>query len=418
MNTSQKKIFNDPVYGFVAVPYGLLFNLLEHPYFQRLRRIKQTSLTHFVYPGALHTRFHHALGAYHLMSQALTVLKEKGTLLSQEEEEAAGAAILLHDIGHGPFSHTLENTLIRVSHETLSRLYLEKLNEDHKGALDLAIRIFKDEHEQPFLHQLVSGQLDMDRMDYLSRDSFYTGVSEGVISYDRIIKMLDVHRGQLVVEEKGIYSLQKFLIARRLMYWQVYLHKTVLSAEQMLIRTLQRARHLHRDGVEVPAGPYLTYFLDHEFGERDFHSQRDKLLHYFAQLDDTDIMFALKSWQQHGDPMLRYLARGLINRRLFRLELSNEPFPQDKVEQIKEIVGRELGIPVSMLDYLVYTGQETNSAYSTSKDEIMILYKSGEVAPLSENADHDVSPRLVVKYYLSYPKVGPLAPGKFQRKPV
>ncbi len=405
----QKKIFNDPVYGFVAVPYGVLFDLLEHPYFQRLRRIKQVSLTHYVYPGALHTRFHHALGAFHLMSQALNVLREKGAQLTKEEEEGAGIAILLHDIGHGPFSHTLENTLIRVPHESLSLLYLEKLNEAFNGSFDLAIRIFKNSHHQPFLHQLVSGQLDMDRMDYLSRDSFYTGVSEGVISYDRIIKMLSVHQGQLVVEEKGIYSLQKFLIARRLMYWQVYLHKTVLSAEQMLVRTLERARHLHREGVDVPAGPYLTFFLDNEFEEKDFHTERDKLLHYFAQLDDNDIMFALKTWKSHGDPMLRYLSSGLLDRKLFRLEFSNQPFPLEKVAEIKAIVCRELGITEEMANYLVYTGKETNSAYSTSKDEIMILYKGGQVAPLSENADHDINPRVVVKHYLSYPKIGSLA---------
>jgi len=258
---SKSKIFNDPVYGFVSVPYGLLFNLVEHRWFQRLRRIKQVSLTHYVYPGALHTRFHHALGALHLMQQAIEVLRSKGAYISDQEAEAVSAAILLHDIGHGPFSHTLEHTLVRAHHEALSLLFMEQLNQELGGALDMTIRIFRDQYPKRFLHQLVSGQLDMDRMDYLNRDSFFTGVHEGVIGYDRIIKMLAIQNDELVVEEKGIYSIEKFLIARRLMYWQVYLHKTVLSAEQMLVQTLRRAKDLVRAGELVPVYGGLAYFF-------------------------------------------------------------------------------------------------------------------------------------------------------------
>jgi len=400
----KKKIFNDPVYGFVSVPYGILFELLEHPYFQRLRRIKQVSMTHYVYPGALHTRFHHALGAFHLMTQALEVLRSKGVDVSPEECEAACIGILLHDIGHGPFSHTLENTLIGVSHEQLSLLFMQQLNDQFDGALDLAIQIFQNSYPKHFLHQLISGQLDMDRMDYLSRDSFYTGVYEGVISYDRIIKMLAVHEGELVVEEKGIYSLEKFLIARRLMYWQVYLHKTVLSAEQMLIRALARAKDLTGEGKEVPASPALQFFLQNPPREAEFLRQPQGMLERFARLDDFDITAALKAWVDHPDPLLAYFARGLIHRRLFKLELRNEPFEPAYVDEIEQRVQQRLSFPKELLPYLVYQGKETNHTYNTSKEEIMILYKNGTVAPLSLNTDHDVQPRLVTKYYLSYPK--------------
>ncbi|PSR14529.1 MAG: phosphohydrolase, partial [Bacteroidetes bacterium] len=278
-----QKIFNDPVYGFVQVPYGLLFSLVEHRYFQRLRRIKQLSLTHYVYPGALHTRFHHGLGALHLMSETIAVLRDKGVDISPAEAEAVQIAVLLHDIGHGPFSHTLEHTLIHVHHEELSVLYMEKLNEEFGGQLELAIQIFKGQYEKPFLAQLVSSQLDMDRMDYLNRDSYFTGVSEGVIGYDRLIKMLTVHDGELVVEEKGIYSVERFLTARRLMYWQVYLHKTVLAAELMLIRTMERAKDLIEAGESLPAPAALAFFLQHrDLQLTDFKTRRDELLDCFA----------------------------------------------------------------------------------------------------------------------------------------
>lgn len=401
----KQKILNDPVYGFIHIPYGILFELIEHPFFQRLRRIKQVSLTHYVYPGALHTRFHHALGALHLMSQAIEVLRSKGADISEEEARAVSIAILLHDIGHGPFSHTLEHTLINVSHEDISLLFMKKLNELYGGALDLAMQIFRDEYPKKFLHQLVSGQLDMDRMDYLTRDSYFTGVYEGVIGYDRIIKMLAVHDGELVVEEKGIYSIEKFLIARRLMYWQVYLHKTVVSAEQMLVRTLQRAKTLAQSGVTVPAPDSLAFFMKNELHREDFESRPDELLGHFASLDDYDVMSALKAWMRHPDYVLRYFSECLINRRLFRLEFSNEPFDEAyKTEKKQQVMAAKPEAPAEAADYFLMEGQESNSAYSTFKDEIKILLKSGRVLPLSQISDHPVQPKIITKYYLGYPK--------------
>lgn len=398
------KILNDPVYGFVSVPYGIIFDLIEHPYFQRLRRIKQVSLTHYVYPGALHTRFHHALGAFHLMSQAIEVLRAKGVEITEEEATAASIAILLHDIGHGPFSHTLEHSLIEVPHEMLSTLFMEKLNEEFEGQLDLAIAIFENRYEKKFLHQLVSGQLDMDRMDYLNRDSFFTGVHEGVIGYDRIIKMLAVHDGALVVEEKGIYSIEKFLIARRLMYWQVYLHKTVLAAEQMLVQILKRARHLAKDGKELPASPALSFFLQHHPVAADFHSNRDFLLRNFALLDDVDIISAVKQWMEADDDLLAYLSRSLINRRLFKIEMRQSPFDRDYVASIEEKLLRTGRFQEAELPFLVFEGKETNNAYSTSKDEIKILFKNGKVKPMSSSTDYGLQSKIITKHYLCYPK--------------
>jgi len=399
-----KKIFNDPVYGFVSVPYGIIFELIEHPFFQRLRRIKQVSLTHYVYPGALHTRFHHALGAFHLMTQAIDVLRDKGVEITKEEAEAAYIAILLHDIGHGPFSHTLENTLIQISHEELSALFMAQLNEHFDGKLELALKIFRNSYHKRFLHQLVSGQLDMDRMDYLNRDSFFTGVYEGVIGYDRIIKMLAVHEGELVVEEKGIYSVEKFLVARRLMYWQVYLHKTVLSAEQMLVQTLRRAQMLARGGVRLHCSESLAYFLYNDITADRFHAEEGQALGYFAELDDFDIISALKSWNHAEDPLLAYLSKSLLHRRLFRLELSNRPFDRSYVENIRQQVIEWSPFSSEALRYLVFEGKETNNAYSTSKDEIRILHKNGGVLPMSESADYGIQSQLITKYYLCYPK--------------
>jgi HD superfamily phosphohydrolase len=400
-----KKILNDPVYGFVNVPYGILFDLVEHPYFQRLRRIKQLSLTHYVYPGALHTRFHHALGALHLMTQAIDVLRGKGVSVTDEEAQAVAIAILLHDIGHGPFSHTLEHTLINVPHELISILFMEHLNREFDGALDLTLSIFKDEHPKSFLHQLVSSQLDMDRMDYLNRDSFFTGVYEGVIGYDRIIKMLAVHDGQLVVEEKGIYSIEKFLMARRLMYWQVYLHKTVLSAERMLVQTLKRAQELVRSGEEVPCPTSLSYFLHRSVDAADFHQDADKLLAHFAALDDIDITAALKSWQTHADPVLAYLSKSLIHRQLFRLELSDQPATPGMIEKIRSLLKEWNQFPPAVWDNLIIQGKETNRAYSTAKDEIKILFKSGEIKPMSACTDYGIQSKIITKHYLCYPKV-------------
>lgn len=386
------KIINDPVYGFISIPFGLILELIEHPYFQRLRRIKQTSLSHYVYPGALHTRFHHALGAYHLMTQALQTLEQKGVEISMAEKEAAGAAILLHDIGHGPFSHTLENLIIPYSHEDLSSLIMKKLNEEFKGKLDLAIEIFEGKYHRSFFYQLISGQLDMDRMDYLNRDSYFTGVHEGVIGYDRLIKMLNVRNEKLVVEEKGIYSIEKFLIARRLMYWQVYLHKTVLAAEKMLILIFKRAKLIIESGRnDLWATPSLHYFLYH---------QKDDFLEKFVRLDDNDIVASLKIWADDEDELLSYLAKGLLNRKLFKIELSNNPFPQDYMNKIV----KQISIHFKEPDFLLITGSETNSAYYASKDEISILYKDGSVLPMSSAEEYILASASQTKYFICYPK--------------
>lgn len=402
----NKKILNDPVYGFIGIPDGVIFELIEHPFFQRLRRIKQTSLTHFVYPGALHTRFQHAIGALHLMQEAIEVLRSKEVEITEEEAEGACIAILLHDIGHGPFSHTLEHTLFNgVTHEDLSLLFMERLNAIFNGRLSLAIDIFREQYPKKFLHQLISGQLDMDRMDYLNRDSFFTGVHEGVIGYDRIIKMLSVRNGELVVEEKGIYSIEKFLIARRLMYWQVYLHKTVLSAEQMLIAALLRAKALTKEGHRLPASPPLAFFLQHEPAREDFLKDGDSLLGQFARLDDFDVVSALKSWMDNKDSLLAFLSSSIINRRLFRLEFSSAPFDEAYVQEVRRGILDWSGMEEQALDYLVISGQETNSAYTKSKDEIKILHKNGAVLPMSQSTDYDLQSRAVTKYYLCYPKV-------------
>ncbi len=401
----NQKILNDPVYGFVGIPYGIIFNLVEHPYFQRLRRIKQTSLTHLVYPGALHTRFHHALGALHLMQQAIEVLRSKEVDITAEEAEGVCIAILLHDIGHGPFSHTLEHTLMRVTHEEVSMHFMEELNEAYAGRLSLALSIFRDEYPKRFLHQLVSGQLDMDRMDYLNRDSFFTGVHEGVIGYDRIIKMLSVRDGELVVEEKGIYSIEKFLIARRIMYWQVYLHKTVLSAERMLIAALQRAQDLSREGVVLPASPALSFFLHESPTAEDFRNHRSEVLQRFAELDDFDIISAIKQWKTAEDRLLAYLSTGIIDRCLYRLEFSYEPYSEAYLEEIKQGILHWSGLGEWALPYLLIQGEESNSAYRKSKDEVKILRKDGSVRPMSESTDYDLQSRSIKKYYLCYPKM-------------
>ncbi|MCC7245996.1 MAG: HD domain-containing protein [Saprospiraceae bacterium] len=396
----QEKIFNDPVYGFVSVPRGLLLELIDHPWVQRLRRIKQLGLAPYVYPGALHTRFHHAMGALHLMQLAIDTLCKKGADISPEEAEAVCVAILLHDIGHGPFSHALEHTLVSLHHEDLSTLLMEDLNRQFNGRLSLAIRIFKNEHPKTFLHQLVSGQLDMDRMDYLNRDSFFTGVSEGVIGYDRIIKMLAVHDGRLVVEEKGIYSIEKFLIARRLMYWQVYLHKTSVSAEQMLIHTLLRARELVMQGVELEAPRHLGWFL---YRKPDHPVETDELLRHFTKLDDHDVVSAIKYWTEASDFTLRFLSEGLLNRRLFRIEWHDAPPSAEYVDRIRENVRQLLGKEAE-IEHLVYVGSESNRAYAPEEDPISILFKNGEVLHLSDCSEIPVYTQLVTKNYVGYPK--------------
>lgn len=393
------KIFNDPVYGFVSVPRGLLLDLVDHPYFQRLRRIRQLGLTSYVYPGALHTRLHHALGALHLMQQAIEVLRDKGADIDEEEAEAACAAILLHDIGHGPFSHALEHTLVDMHHEELSSLFMADLNRQTGGQLTLATAIFQDQYPKKFLHQLVSGQLDMDRMDYLNRDSFFTGVSEGVIGYDRIIKMLAVHQGELVVEEKGIYSVEKFLIARRLMYWQVYLHKTGVSAEQMLIHALRRARQLALAGEQLEAPRHLARFL---YRSPDEQIDATELLRHFALLDDTDVIAAIKYWSEAEDFTLRFLSLGLLNRHIFRLEWHTTPVDAAYADTIRQRVLAAFGpVPV---EHFVYVGQEQNRAYDDSKEQIRILFKDGVARPITECSDVPLYTQEVTKYYICYPK--------------
>ncbi|MFK7948711.1 MAG: HD domain-containing protein [Saprospiraceae bacterium] len=403
---NKRKIINDPVYGFITIPFDLVFDLIEHPIFQRLRRIKQLGLTHYVYPGALHTRFHHALGAMHLMQQAIKVLRQKDVKITKEEEQAAIIAILLHDIGHGPFSHTLEHTIINIHHEDLSVFLMETLNKHFDGQLDLAIKVFKKEYHKKFLYQLVSSQLDMDRMDYLNRDSFFTGVAEGVIGYDRIIKMLSVVNNELVVEEKGIYSIEKFLIARRIMYWQVYLHKTVISAEQMLIRALSRAKFLSQNGEKVFASDSLSYFVQQSILPKDLIQYKKEILYHYTQLDDVDIVSSLKHWCSHKDKVLALISHGLINRQLFRIEIQEEPFKSDKINRLRHNVRLKVGNDISDndLEYLVFTGSESNRIYSKGKQEIKVKFKNGSVKPISNVSDFEISPKSVTKFYICYPK--------------
>jgi uncharacterized protein len=396
------KIFNDPVYGFVSFPKpSIMLDVIDHPYFQRLRRISQTALTHYVYPGAHHTRFHHALGAYHLMTLSIEVLRQKGVEITDEEAEGVYLAILLHDIGHGPFSHALEHTIIDVHHEDLSLLFMNELNAIFKGKLTLAIQIFEDKHPKHFLHQLVSGQLDMDRMDYLTRDSFFTGVSEGVIGYDRIIKMLNVHEGELVVEEKGIYSIEKFLIARRLMYWQVYLHKTVLSAEQMLMRVLKRAKELYTEGHPVESFGQLEYFFKNNIIDK---KNSEELTKRFAMLDDFDIIASLKLWTSNKDYVLSLLSTNILNRKLFKLELRSDPFDAFTVDAMRQKIAQKVPSGTN-LDYLIYTGIESNQTYNNTKDEIKMIFKNGDIRSITESMDYEILTKIIQKHYLSYLKV-------------
>ena len=400
---TKRKIFNDPVYGFVEVPYGILYELIEHPYFQRLRRIRQLGLTDIVYPGAIHTRFSHAIGALHLMTQAIEVLMHKGVSILPQEAEGVKIAILLHDIGHGPISHALEHKIVNVHHESLSHLLMEELNKKFGGRLNLAIRIFNNEYPKKFLYQLVSGQLDMDRMDYLNRDSFFTGVSEGVIGYHRIIKMLTVIDNQLVVEEKGIYSIEKFLIARRLMYWQAYLHKTVLAAEQMLIRTVERARFLVSRGELIGGSARILRFLRKKLEISDFQANNHLLTEY-SKMDDADIWYSLKEWENSSDNILSFLAGSLVRRNLFKSVLSSEPPSEIELKSLKNKLIAQFPDLESEIEDLIITGKETNSAYSTSKEEIQIALKSGKVSPMSETIETGLNAKIITKYYLCYPK--------------
>jgi HD superfamily phosphohydrolase len=404
---NQRKIVNDPVHGFISIPDNILYSLIEHPFIQRLRRIKQLGLTSLVYPGAVHTRFQHTLGAFYLMGTAISVLSDKGYQISENESIAAHAAILMHDIGHGPFSHALEQTLIEsLNHEDLSLLLMDKLNLHFDGALSEAIDIFKGNTDKQFLHQLVSSQLDMDRLDYLKRDSFFSGVSEGVIGSDRIIKMLEIRNNELVVEGKGIYSIEKFLVARRLMYWQVYLHKTALVAERMLINTLKRAKNLALNKKEVPAPPFLKTFLERRFCKEDFLSN-PRILEDFIMLDDNDIMSALKLWRTHRDPVLAKLSSDLLNRQLLRIEISDTPYSETAIDQIKKEKKPVLNLTEEEMGYFVFTDHISNSAYNVGQENINILYKDGtlkDISMASDMLDHNAFAKRVNKYILCYPK--------------
>jgi HD superfamily phosphohydrolase len=407
MYTNKRKIINDPIYGFVSIPNELIYDLIDHPYFQRLRRIKQLGLTNLVFPGALHTRFHHAIGAMHLMQEAVQTLRQKDIVITEEEENAVLIAILLHDIGHGPFSHALEHSIVKgVHHETLSSLFMNKLNGEFDGKLSLAIKIFNNDHPKQFLHQLVSSQLDMDRLDYLKRDSFFTGVSEGVISSDRIIKMLNVVKNELVVEHKAIYSIEKFLIARRLMYWQVYLHKTVLSAETLLVNILMRAKELSVTGEELFATPALQFFLKNDISQRDFENDKT-LLDKFAKLDDSDVDASIKVWSTNEDKILARLCSNLLERKLFRIEMQNHPIPENYKQRLIEKVCKEYEINENDSRYFVFTDEVNNSAYTVSHFNINILMGNGlliDVAEASDQLNLQSLSKTVTKYFICYPK--------------
>jgi len=406
-STNKRKIINDPVYGFINIPGDLLYDLIEHPYFQRLRRIKQLGLTHLVYPGALHTRFHHSIGAMHLMQQAISVLKAKGNIITAEEEEAACIAILLHDIGHGPFSHALEHSIVKsINHEAISEILMQQLNEQFIGKLALAIEIFNKTYHKNFLSQLVSSQLDMDRLDYLKRDSFFTGVSEGVIGTERLIKMLDVEDDELVVEAKGIYSLEKFIVARRIMYWQVYLHKTVLAAENMLMHVLERAAYIAKRGEQLFATPALLYFLKSDFSKSDIR-QNPQVLRNYTLLDDFDIFTAIKVWCTHEDKILSILSKKLVNRNLFRCEVQLEPFEYFYIEEIREKIVSKYELKEEYLKYFFYTDTTSNYAYNLDSDKINIRLKNGKILDVVEASDQlDISilSKIVTKHYICYPK--------------
>jgi HD superfamily phosphohydrolase len=396
----KRKIFNDPVYGFISIPYDIVFDVIEHPYFQRLRRIYQLGLSSMVYPGATHSRFHHSLGAMHLMYRSLEVLKSKGHVITDDECQAAVLAILMHDLGHGPFSHALEKILAHgISHEHISMLMMKNLQYEFGAPVAKAIEIFTDRYPKRFLHQLVSGQLDMDRLDYLNRDSFYTGVSEGVIGYDRIINMLDVHEGNIVVEEKGLYSIEKFLVARRLMYWQVYLHKTCIVADQMLKNAILRAKALNENthaGISPQLKTFLTIDPVHDFSA---------VLDAFSMLDDSDILQALKCWMRCDDAVLKLLSTSIINRRLFKIEFTDEHAAEEKYERLSALY------PEEERRYWVIKGTAKNNAYNPGKDHIHIRFKDGSIKELTEiteqwNIRSLANP--VVKHYIAYPKASNL----------
>lgn len=402
---NKLKILNDPIYGFITIPNELLFGIMEHKYFQRLRRISQMGLSYLVYPGAHHTRFHHALGCLHLMQKAVRVLRLKGVVISAEEEEALQIAILLHDIGHGPFSHAMEHSIVEgISHETISFLFMEEMNREFNQRLTMAIEIFRGKYPRKFLCQLISSQLDMDRMDYLKRDSFYTGVAEGNINSERLISMLTVVNNELMVEEKGIYSVEKFLLARRLMYWQVYLHKTGVVAEQLLIRVLQRAKELVNSGRTLFASTALNYFLQNQITAENFS---EETLQIFARLDDYDILLAMKEWAQDEDFVLSNLCQMIINRDLLKVKLKKKPVSGEKLEDHLQKVMSQHHLSREEAAYFVFSGDISNLAYKREDEKIHILFKSGKVTDIIKASDHfnlKALSRPVTKFYICYPK--------------
>ena len=406
MNQRNKlKILNDPIYGFITIPNERIFDIIEHKYFQRLRRISQMGMSYLVYPGAQHTRFHHALGCMHLMRKALEVLKFKGVAISEEEEEALLIAILLHDIGHGPFSHAMEHSIVNgVNHEWISLQFMEKMNADFNQSLTLAIEIFKGEYQRKFFKQLIASQLDVDRLDYLKRDSFYTGVAEGNINSERLITMLNVKNDELVVEQKGIYSVEKFLVARRLMYWQVYLHKTSLGAEQLVIRVLKRAKYLVDQGVSLPASKALSYFLKHKIDIKSFNTD---ILETFSKLDDYDIVSAMKEWIGVNDFVLHNLCKMIINRDLLKVKLRKKKIDPKKLENHIFKLQEKYSISKEEAEYFVFKGDVSNLAYRSDVENISILHKNGKVVDVIKASDQlnlEALSEPVVKYYICYPK--------------
>ena len=406
IRSDKLKIFNDPIYGFIGIPGTLIFDLIAEPCFQRLRRISQMGLSYLVYPGAHHTRFPHALGSMHLMQHAIQVLRLKSIPITEEEEEGLLCAILLHDIGHGPFSHAMEHSIVEgVGHEYISLLFMEQLNRKYKGKLTLAIDIFKGVHPKFFLNQLVSSQLDMDRMDYLKRDSFYTGVAEGNINSERLLTMLNVYDGKLVVEEKGIYSVEKFLMARRFMYWQVYLHKTGLVAEQLLIKILKRAKELLMLGGQLPCHGALRFFIENKISRENFFPE---VLDKFAELDDVDIIFAIKAWQDHDDFVLSGLCKMLINRNLLHVKLKNRPISGVKLQKHFDRFKNEYGLSDKETAYFVFSGEIRNQTYNSENQPIGILRTNGKVTDVAKVSDQlylKALSKTVIKYYICFPKV-------------
>lgn len=406
MNHINKlKIFNDPIYGFISIPNELIYDLIQHPYFQRLRRISQMGLSYLVYPGANHTRFHHALGCMHLMQKAIETLRFKGVAISNDEECALLIAILLHDIGHGPFSHAMEKSIVEdVNHEAISLLFMNQLNEEFDGRLSLAIQVFRGDYHRKFMLQLISSQLDMDRMDYLKRDSFYTGVAEGNVNSERLIQMMNVVDGVLVIEEKGIYSVEKFLLSRRLMYWQAYLHKTSLVAELILTKALKRAKELTLKGVSLPCSEPLLYFMQNKITLENFDAE---ILDLFSQLDDFDIISALKAWQKQDDFILSTLSKMIINRDLLKIKLSGEKIPSEEVQELKEKFAKEHNISQLEADYFIFRGKIKNQAYSKEAEPIRIFKKDKTIEDVVEASDQlnlKSLSKLVTKYYICFPK--------------